>query len=429
MNNKNHTSIIKHLFIALITINCTCLLGQNNALILNGAYININNGTWASPIYLVVNNGQPAAILRNSGHIISEGEGNYVKWNTADVTATTNYIFPFGYSTTNYLPVTVHKNSIGAGAGHIDNISAINISTWGTPSGNLIWANSVSSMAGLVGADEFNSVIDRWWQIQSETNVNATVDVSYRGAENTTSASPTGTFNSQHWDASTSQWQLPNGTGTGVTAGIGLVNNITLTPHGLSNSSPYILSASISPLPIELVNFTANCVNNKIHINWKDASETNVNTIELQKSFNLNNWTTIYTALPSNSNNMSNYDFEYSEASQAAIYFRLITNNTDGESDISSIIYIQPCGSDNNTLTAFYFNSSLNVHTQFSLNSTVNYSLYNLQGKNITSGEFIAIEGDQLISIPLEQLSNAIYIFQAENNGQTYNQKVLISTK
>ena len=429
MKNTCYTYINKSVFILILTLHFISVYGQNNALILNGAFISVSSGTWANPVYLVVNNGQPAAILRNSGHIISEAEGNYVQWNTADVTATTNYVFPFGYAASDDLPLTLNKNSVGVGAGHINNTSAIVASTWGTPASNINWANSVSNMIGPAGANEFNSVVDRWWQLQSGTNVDATFDVSYRGSENTTTFSPTGLFGGQHWNFPSSQWLPPNGSGTGVVAGVGIVNNITLVPHGIASSSPYILSSTGAPLPIELISFTAICDGNKIHVNWKDATETNVMSIELQKSTDLSSWETIYTASPSNSSSVTNYDYEYSEFSKSIVYFRLISNNYDGGADISAVIYTQPCSSNENLVNLFYYNSMLNFHTLFSENAIVNYSLHDLHGRKITEGEFIAAEGDQLLSIPLEKLSFAIYILHAESNGKTYNQKILISEK
>lgn len=401
---------------------------QNNALILNGAYININGGTWANPVYLVVNNGQPAAISRASGHIISEKEGNYVSWITADVTAVTDYIFPFGYGNTDYLPVSIHKNSVGTGPGHTNNASAMIISTWGTPANNTTWANGVSSMNGLSGANETNAVIDRWWQIRIGNNVNATADVSYRGAENTTAAA-TGMFNAQEWETATSQFLSPTGSGTGVTSGIGSVTAIALLPQGLSTSSPFILSSSSSPLPIELISFTAGCENNEMQVNWKNATETNVMSIELQKSYDVSSWTTIYTANPSNTSTQSNYSYSYAENNGTLVYYRLKVNNNDGVTDISRIVSAESCASEGNNLTGFYYGGMLNFHSSFVSAATVHYTLYDVQGKKIISDQYFAPEGEQIVSVLPDLLPDGIYILAAESAGKFYNQKIIVSDK
>ena len=400
--------------------------GQNNALIINGAYINVAHGTWASPIYLVVNNGTPAAISRISGHIISEQEGNFVEWNTADVTVATAFVFPFGFSNTNYLPVTVHKASIGAGIAHVNNASAIDISTWSSIPSNLAWATSVTAMTGAAGANATNSVVDRWWQVVDLAAVTGTLDVTYQGVENTT-AYPAGPFAGQEWDVPTTTWLTPSGAGPGVVAGTATVTGITLVGEGLGISAPYILSAQAAPLPIELVSFTAACEGTKTHIKWSDASETNVSNIELQKSEDMNTWTTIYVAAPSNQSTTTNYNFSYPETYTAPMYYRLKTNNNDGGSDISASIYNQPCSGALNTLSAFYYDNTINVLSHFQEEGKVNYSLFDIQGKEVLSGEYYASKGEQLLTLPVDQLVNSIYILRAASATTTYNQKIIVA--
>lgn len=420
--HKTYTILIIYILV-LFSINIS---GQNNSLILNGAFININNGSWNNPVYLVVNSGQPSAIQRNSGHIISEKEGNFVQWNTADVTATTNYIIPFGYGNTDYLPVTVHKNSVGSGAGHIDNSSPIAISTWGTPSDNIPLASSVTSMTGPNGADAINSVIDRWWQLLAGTNVSATFDVTYRGSENTT-ASPDGIFNGQQFDIPTDQWISASGSGTGVTSINGSVSNISLYPHGMNTSSPYVLSSDISPLPIELILFESKCHNDLIHINWTTASEINVSEIELQKSYDLNSWTTVYNVIPSNLNSKTEYNFEFQEISEEIIYFRLKSTDIDGTIETSESIYLEPCNSKKESLTANSNENIIYVNSIFKKGSIVNYQIYDIAGKLVSTGSYYANSGVETFSISVEHLSNAIYIFKAESTTSFCNQKLIIS--
>ncbi|MBI5541604.1 MAG: T9SS type A sorting domain-containing protein [Bacteroidia bacterium] len=396
-------------------------------MVLNGAFIKLNNGSYANPVYLVINSGQSTAITRNSGHIISEKEGNYVQLNTADVNSNTDFVIPLGYSNTDYLPVTIHKNSVGSGVGHVNNASPIVVSTWGTPANNVDWANSVTNMIGLAGINELNSVIDRWWQVLAGTNVSATFDVTYRGVENTTS-NPTGTFNAQQYDDPTDIWLLSTGSGAGVTTGTGAVNNIDLIPHGLSVSTPFILSCNLSPLPIDLISFTSNCTDNVMNINWTTASEINVVNIELQKSYDLSVWTTIYTALPSNKISITNYSFSDTEISDKVIYYRLKTNNNDGNFDLSEEISATPCGVNADFLNAFSDGNTIQIHSVFQNSSNVNYSLFDIQGKLITIGNFNANTGNQLYSITLEQIASAIYLFRAESSTTMCNQKLLITT-
>lgn len=423
-NIKKYNSLI---FICLqIIFGFTNIFAQNNSLVLNGAFIKLNNGSFSNPVYLVVNSGQPTAITRNSGHIISEKEGNYVQLNTADVNSNTDFVIPFGYSNTDYLPVTIHKNSVGSGVGHVNNASPIVASTWGTPANNVDWAHSVTNMTSTLGADVFGSVIDRWWQVFANLNVSATFDITYRGTENTTTSSG-GVFQGQQFDIPTDQWIVPSGFGTGVTTGTGTVTNINIVPHGLNTSSPYVLSSSISPLPIDLISFTANCNENVRNIKWTTASEINVVNIELQKSYDLSVWTTIYTAMPSNQSVFTDYSFDYNETKNEVVYYRLKTNNNDGNFDITKEIALEPCGIKSDLITAFSEGNIIHVNSFFKSDSKVNYSIYDIQGKIIKTGEYNSNAGWNQYLISLDNISTAIYIFRAESSTTMCNQKVLIS--
>src|SRR5690349_5158237 len=84
---------------------------QNHALVINGAYINLNGGTGTSPVYLVVNQSGTSGIIRTTGYIHTEGQYNIVKWNTG--TNSGKYVFPFGVGgvANNYIPFTFTKTT------------------------------------------------------------------------------------------------------------------------------------------------------------------------------------------------------------------------------------------------------------------------------------------------------------------------------
>ncbi len=124
-------------------------------LVLNGGIINLSQG-----VTLVIDNPNADAIVRNSGHIISEGETSSIKWNIGTTTGT--YIVPWGYGATNYIPVSFTKAS-GAGSGYFL------FSTYHT-----LWNNvaqlptGVSNINGSNGTDNSAFVSDRFWQVNAQ---------------------------------------------------------------------------------------------------------------------------------------------------------------------------------------------------------------------------------------------------------------------
>lgn len=218
------------LFFLLFSIGNQGLVGQNNALVLNGGYIILDGGTQTENIYLVVDEASTSAITRpGGGHINSEGQYNLVKW--VSETNTGNYVFPFGVggAAADYIPFTFNKTSTGS--------SDLNISTWTTNQQNMPHPalSNVGAVTNMVGvSDSLANSIDRFWDIQSP-NITGDLTFSYRGSENTT-IFPVDTFLAQHWNGTS--WDIQAGPGNpGVLAGIGTVGPIA----GQSTFSPWVL--------------------------------------------------------------------------------------------------------------------------------------------------------------------------------------------
>ncbi|MFH2141886.1 MAG: gliding motility-associated C-terminal domain-containing protein [Bacteroidota bacterium] len=207
-----------------------CLFGQNNALILNGGYAVLNGGTNSTPVYLVIDQSSTQGIVRTSGHIISEGQYNYVKWDAG--TTTGNYVFPLGVGTADYIPFIFNKTTAAS--------SSINLSSWVTNSQNMPHpgiSNVVAVSSMTCTADSVSSAVDRFWDIQSTATADLTF--SYRGSENTTTV-PGDTLKAQHWNGTS--WDAQAGPGNlGVTAGIGTVGPIP----GQTTFSPWVLTSAL----------------------------------------------------------------------------------------------------------------------------------------------------------------------------------------
>lgn len=227
---------MKQIMIAVI-----CWLGfqiptgncQNNSVILDGAFINLDGGTGAENIYFFIDQSDTSGIVRtgNGGHISSEGQFNFVKWNFA--TNTGNYVFPFGVggAVADYIPFTFNKTSTSS--------SSISMSTWTTNPQNMphpLQSNvaTVSNMLGI--PDSVKNALDRFWDIQVSAPVTADLTFSYRGSENTTLV-PDDTIKAQHWNGTF--WEPQVGPGNpGITTGIGTVGPI----YGQTTFSPWVLS-------------------------------------------------------------------------------------------------------------------------------------------------------------------------------------------
>ena len=74
-----------------------------------------------------------------------------------------------------------------------------------------------------------------------------------------------------------------------------------------------------------------------------------------------------------------------------------------------------------------HYQNMINVLSQFADDSKVSYSLFDLQGKRIVTGEYTAGKGEEMVSLPTNDLADGIYIFNAESNSAFYNKKIIVA--
>ena len=144
-----------------------CFAYSQMRVVVNSTYIVLNGGTAATPVYVELNNPAPNAITdlnTSNGWIISESEFNMVKWDIGTNTGT--YTVPFGYSTTDYIPLTYNIATAGAGANGTVKFSTYHGSNWD----NISYIPSdVTNMDGVNMTDNSANVVDRFWIIDADS--------------------------------------------------------------------------------------------------------------------------------------------------------------------------------------------------------------------------------------------------------------------
>jgi hypothetical protein len=218
----------KTIMVVLLLLACSSGLLAQTRLVLNGGLITLNQG-----VYLVVDNPASNAITRNSGYIISEGENSRVWWNIGTTVGT--YTVPWGYSTTDYIPLIFTKTA-GTGSGRFL------FSTYHTG-----WQNStqlptgVANMNGSTGSDNSAFVADRFWQINAAgyttkptlSNLVFTyIDDEHTAANNTITESR---LVAKRYNSALSSWtdNIPTSTVNATN------NTVTVTAVDIANLQPW----------------------------------------------------------------------------------------------------------------------------------------------------------------------------------------------
>ncbi len=139
------------------------------------------------------------------------------------------------------------------------------------------------------------------------------------------------------------QWENFGGTGTDNGGGTGeIVGTTTFTSF-----SPITFASEFgfSPLPVELLTFTAESLNNSIVLLWSTATEVNNDYFEVQRSENGEQFKSVGTVKGAgNSSKELNYEFTDLQPIDNLSYYRLKQVDFDGDYKYSDVISVSHNG-------------------------------------------------------------------------------------
>ncbi len=140
-------------------------LFASGQIVMTGSYYMVlTGGTQANPTSVVLTKSTPAAITNNgSGWIVSENEFNQVNWPVGTNTGT--YVIPFGYSNTDYIPVTCDVTLAGVGSGTIK-FATYHTATWDNLTDKPF---DVLNMTDFGAPDYSKNEVDRFWILDANT--------------------------------------------------------------------------------------------------------------------------------------------------------------------------------------------------------------------------------------------------------------------
>ncbi len=416
---------MKHInIIFLLLLFSNIVFSQAQLVFNNDGYVIIKNEA-----RLVIDNPNTNAIttLGTGGNIVSENEYNIVKWNTG--TATGNYTIPWTTNplgTNTKIPLSVNITSAGTGAG------TILFSTYGGDWDNDTYRPSdVTNMSGLSGPNNSAYVIDRFYIIDAinyTTKPDVTISFGYDDAEHTAAGNiiTESVLQAQHFKSSSNTWITPP-TGT-VNTGSNTVSSVVVAPSDLNRS--WTLVSSDSPLPIELIIFTAKCNNNIVELNWTTASEINNDYFTVEKSENGNNFEPVTTVNGAgNSNIVLNYSFIDENPYKGISYYRLKQTDYDGNFDYSDIKPVH-CSFTSVALDVeFYpnpFTNEITVVISNLLSSTAEIEIYDVLGNKVLEQTLYNIENNNNeFVISLSDLFKGVYLIKFTSDNFIKTQKVI----
>lgn len=398
---------------------------QNNALVLNGAFVTLNGGTSSTPVYLVVNQTSTSGITRpGGGHIISESDYNFVKWNAGSTSG--SFVYPFGYSTTDYIPFTFNKTAGDAN---------VAVSTYNTGTPNTPLPNTVTNMNPSGPASDANNMaVDRFWRLQMENGVSApsaNLTFSYRGSENTIAgiSCPSDLIAAEYWNSPFWTGPAMNPGSSCASAGIGTAQANGVSVFTINSSQPFVLVKKNNILPVELLSFSSSCDNRKVTVKWSTATEINNDYFTVERSPDALNYQAIGIVNGSgNSSTIKNYSFVDSDPLSGTSYYRLKQTDFNGMSEIFSAASLSSCG--NGGLNVV-IGQNPTIQGDFSVsisgaeNKNVRVSVTDMLGQNLYTKNLTGISGSYLLNEHLS-LAAGIYIVNASTSDESFSKKIVV---
>ncbi|TXI85732.1 MAG: T9SS type A sorting domain-containing protein, partial [Crocinitomicaceae bacterium] len=197
--------------------------------------------------------------------------------------------------------------------------------------------------------------------------------------------------------------------------------DFTISRTGMAGFSYFAIAyPTAAPLPVELISFQANCMENQtVSITWSTASEHNSSYFKIEKSRDGMNWTVLSQVEGAgNSTTLLNYEIIDSEKTTGVAYYRLTQVDFDGASETFNIASVNCGGSDISESLKVYPNPSEGEFylelDNTSTNNEVVLSMLDLEGKVIYSETRSIEKGNNTYQLNDLNVSPGIYFIEVK---------------
>ncbi len=401
--------------------------------------------------YLVLDNPSSNAITyldtSINGNFRTEAAQNKIRWNIGSSTG--NYVINYGNQANIGFPLTLFIQNPGTSGSIV--FSTYSFYPYLTTSGyggtvplSDSWDNTLyMSGAGVTHMNDYSTglfnnssnVVDRFWIIDTKESgwsytTSPTVDLTFdhsHGDINSTNAIVPGItpLIAQRFNDDIYAWGdviIPSTYTPNVSPGVSRVEDVFVSPSNFYRA--WTLSNSSDPLPIELVDFRGECVEDGVRLTWITGTENNNDYFTVEKSLDLVSWNQIGT-VDGSGNSLTPIEYNFIDENTGLTYYRLIQTDLDGTQNIYPMISTNCETNTTEIVTTWDDGYNANVLVNSSDEGIFDISLIDISGK-IIGFKSQTIGNMTIVSFPKEKLSTGIYIFKIQNSTRLLQCRVMV---
>ncbi len=193
----------------------------------------------------------------------------------------------------------------------------------------------------------------------------------------------------------------------------------TLNQSSVNTRGEFIISGKVNPLPIELLYFNVQSVNNNlVQLDWQTNSEINNDFFTVERSINRVDWEVIKIVDGAgNSNAILNYSIIDKHPYLGHSYYRLKNTDFDGQFKYSQIRNVNVKKLDNSEVEIYPNPATNQITVKGNFNELKGVVLYNTLGQNVTSLVGQIITNENQVIIDLSKLSKGIYYVKTKTTA------------
>ncbi len=200
--------------------------------------------------------------------------------------------------------------------------------------------------------------------------------------------------------------------------------SIAVTTAGGCTSFDSVTVLMSSPLPVEMINFSARETNDGVQIEWSTASEINNDFFDVERSVAGDSWFVIgKTDGAGNSTSVHHYAFVDEIPLHGIIYYRIKQVDFDGSSEYSEIVSIHFSGGNNGQSSILVFPNPISDRMNILSGKNVTFELIDLKGRLILPAH--VVHANEINQINIQEVPPGNYFLRASGEEKNNPEKVV----